>query len=358
MLHLASLGWSPALQTELDTAGADLAPARVSAEHRGQYEIIDGSGHRARAVPAGALRHEANALGLPAVGDWVGKRHFGDGTAVIHRVLTRSSQLVRRAAGERTRAQLVAANVDVVFVVTGPTDDFNARRIERYLTAIWDAGASPAIVLSKVDLCGDPSPYIDELADIALGVPVEITCGIDGRGIDGVLSHLGPGRTGAFVGSSGVGKSTLVNAVLGDHVQRTGPLRPGVEKGRHVTSHRELFVTARGVIIDTPGMRELGVWAEADGGAGSAAYDDVSALAARCRFRDCTHADEPGCAVHAAIDAGDLDEARLFGFHKLERELAHLGRRRKGVSRVEERRRAKMYRAVQQRARARREPDG
>lgn len=353
---LSELGWDDALQAEYqdetrDGRSSTAVPARIAAEHRGEYVVIDADGRAIRAVLTGRMR--ASPEGAPAVGDWVDVEVDPSGVSRVVARYRRRSVFVRKAAGDQTVPQVVAANLDVVFVVTWPGADFNPRRIERYLTTIREGGAEPVIVLTKMDLCEDPAPFIAELQQVAPDVPIELVCALDGRGLEAIWSHLGPRRTGALVGSSGAGKSTLLNALLGRSAQATGGLRTGPEKGRHVTRHRELFVDPKGLIIDTPGMRELGLWADRE--AAGSTYDEVVALASHCRFRDCSHDGEPGCAVAQAIAEGALDPARLEAYRKQTRELEHLasqrGRHAKRERRLEAKRRGREYKSIQRASR-------
>ena len=305
---------------------------RVVAEHRGRYEHVGPSGPGWSEL-AGRLARGA-PLERPAVGDWV----LVDEACRIQRVLERRTRLVRRAAGRTTAPQVVAANVDRVLVVTAPGGDFNARRVERYLAAIRDGGAEPLVALNKVDLAPDTPALLASLEAVAPGVPVLPVSALTGEGMAALGALIPAGLTAALVGSSGVGKSTLLNALLGGAQQRTAPVRASDDRGRHTTTGRSLFVLPEGgMIIDTPGMRLLGLWTgdgDGDGGVG-AVFGEVEALAAGCRFADCRHEREPGCAVRQAIDEGALDPDRLAALRKLEREAAHEARRVDAVARHE-----------------------
>jgi ribosome biogenesis GTPase / thiamine phosphate phosphatase len=274
-----------------------------------------------RAPIAGRLFRGDDPLALPTVGDWV---MVEDG-ARIAAVLPRATQLVRRAAGTTYEGQVIAANVDVVFVVTSLNAEFNPRRIERYLALVGDSGASPILVLSKLDACADPAALVAVAHDLAPGVPVVLTSVVEGVGLQALAAELPVGRTGALIGSSGVGKSSLINTLLGDARQRVFAIRADDDKGRHTTARRELFELAGGgLLIDTPGMRELGSQAAGDGAADGVAdvFAEIEALAAGCRFRSCAHDREPGCAV-----IGVVDPERVAGWRKLVRERAHAERK-------------------------------
>lgn len=357
---LASLGWDAgwaAAFTAAEAAGGirrsgALSPARVAAEHRGRYTVATGDAEWS-AVLAGRVRHETSSReDLPAVGDWVAVTGIGggDGAAVIHLVLPRRSAFVRKAAGDATAAQVVAANVDVALIATAVAGDFSARRLERYLTLAWESGAMPVVVLTKADLASDLDSALAEAARSAPGVDVVAVSGLTGHGVEQLDLHLGAGRTAVLLGSSGVGKSTLVNRLLGVERQRTAAVR-GDNRGRHTTTHRELIRLASGaMLIDTPGMRELQLWT-ADTGLESA-FADVDGLAGRCRFRDCTHASEPGCAVIDAMGRGLLSRERLAHWHRLRRELAYLARKQDEVAMATERSRVKrLTRGVRSRLR-------
>jgi ribosome biogenesis GTPase len=259
------------------------------------------------------------------VGDWVAVVDGLD-RAVIHHVLNRRTQLVRRAAGTAAGTQVIAANVDLFFIVTSANRDFNVRRLERYLAAVWDSGAEPAVVLNKIDLGGDIGGFVDEIGTVAFGVPLVKVSAVTGEGLTELRKHLAPGGTVGLIGSSGVGKSSLVNRLLGREIQPVRTVRRD-EKGRHATTRRELIeLPDGGLLMDTPGMRELGLIDDA-GGVDNL-FADIIALEEGCRFRDCSHQVEPGCAVTAAVESGELDKARLASYHRLQRELAAIARRR------------------------------
>ena len=290
---------------------------RIVAQHRDAYRISTPAGER-NGVLAGRLRHETSRHSdLPAVGDFVGIRlSEGDGPAVIDAVLPRRTVLMRRAAGERPDDQIIAANIDIVFVVLGLDHDFNVRRVERYLAAIWEGGATPVVLLNKSDLCDDVGTKLEELRGVAIGVDAHVLSALNAEGLDAIAAYLKDGVTVSFVGSSGVGKSTLLNRLLGRDAQATKDVREHDSRGRHTTTHRQLFVLPGGAsVIDTPGMREFQLTDEAGL---ESVFADVEALAARCRFADCAHGDEPGCAVREQIDPH-----RLASYHKLLRELRY-----------------------------------
>ena len=335
---LNALGWSPSREAEFEPyAGAGLAPARVAAQHRGAYVVYAEHGERPAEI-AGRLRHGAvTATDLPAVGDWVAVEDARDAAAAtVHAVLERSTAFSRKAAGDAVVEQVVAANVDVVFVVSAFGDDLNLRRLERYLAAGWESGAEPVIVLNKSDVAESVPAVVAEVEAVAFGVPVHAVCALDGGGLDALAPYLGGGRTVALLGSSGVGKSSLLNRLLGWERQEVQAIR-GDGRGRHTTRHRELVaLPGRGLVLDTPGMRELGLWAAAAGV--DETFADVAELAAACRFADCVHDSEPGCAVGAAIAEGRLPAERLESYRKLQRELRHLELKADPRARAEARR--------------------
>lgn len=343
-MTLDELGWNDSFAAAFAPyAEQGLVPARVVAQ-KGLTQVSTGE-VETYADLAGKLRHElkgpGGAAGYPAVGDWVALRpSTGDGRAVIHAILPRKSKFSRKTPGHRTEEQVVAANVDTIFLVSGLDGDFNPRRIERYLTAAWDSGAQPVVVLNKVDRCDDPEGCLLEAQSIAMGVPVHRVSALTGENVGELASYLGPGQTVGLLGSSGVGKSTLTNRLLGREVQRTAEVREGDDRGRHTTTHRELFVAPTGgLLIDTPGLREIQLW-EGDQGIESA-FADVEELAEGCRFADCQHQGEPGCAVEAAAESGELPPERLESYRKLQRELRQIQIRQDEIARIQEKKKSK-----------------
>ena len=334
-MELSELGWSTFFAEGLtQCAGDELIPARVAREDRQAYLLLAEMGELTGHV-SGRFAHEAEgANGYPSVGDWVAVRLQPDERkATIHAVLPRRSCFSRQAPGGAQVEQVVASNVDTVFIVSALDGGraFNVRRIERYLTLAWESGANPVLVLNKVDVCPDVERYVDEAEAVAFGVPICPVSATQRIGVDRLREHLSPGQTGALLGSSGVGKSALMNALLGYERQVTGEVRADDLRGRHTTVHRELVLLPDGgMLIDTPGMRELRM--VGDETAVSGAFSDIEALAVECRFRDCTHQQEPGCAIHQAIGQGALDAGRYDSYLRLQREMAHVARRqsRKG----------------------------
>jgi ribosome biogenesis GTPase / thiamine phosphate phosphatase len=340
VFHLHELGWSSFFQQHVKPDDSRL-PARIIEEQRSSYRVACEAGELAADL-AGNLRHAAvDRSALPAIGDWVLiEARQQEHRATIREVLPRKSKFSRKAAGQETVEQIVAANIDTVFLVTSLNADLNLRRIERYLTTVWDSGAQPVILLNKSDVCDDPLTAVEAVSDVAIGVPVHVVSSITGNGVDQIRAYLQPGQTVALLGSSGVGKSTLTNRLLGNDVQKVREIREDDAHGRHTTTARRLFVLPDGgMLIDTPGMRELQLWDTGDGL--SRTFDDIELLAGDCRFRDCSHTSEPGCAVQSALDSQKLSAERFESYLKLRRELNYLVRKQDVFARIEENRRWK-----------------
>lgn len=327
-LNLKSLGWNQTFEEAFKAYENQLlVPGRISVEHKGLYDVLTEHGELLGEI-TGKIRYNATGRhDYPAVGDWVAVSAVPqEGKAYIHGILPRKSKFSRKAAGLTTEEQIVATNVDTVFLVNALNQDFNLRRLERYLLMAWESGATPVIVLSKADLCEDVQRYMDEVETIAFGVPTFAVSAENGTGLDALSSFIKEGETVALLGSSGVGKSTLANKLFGQEVLKTNDIREEDGKGKHTTTHRELLVLEKGgILIDTPGMRELQLW-EGDNSL-SQSFQDIEAFAEQCRFRDCTHNNEPGCGVQSAIETGELDEERYNSFLKLQRELAYFARK-------------------------------
>jgi ribosome biogenesis GTPase / thiamine phosphate phosphatase len=340
VIALDELGFGPYFATQLEPleqTRAGLVPARIAADGAGIYHLL---GSQARLGElSGRLRHELSGIDRPAVGDWVAIADDAE-RAVIHHVLRRRTTMIRRAADTDATAQMIAANVDVFCLVTSANRDLNPRRIERYLTAVWESGANPVVVLNKVDLVDDVMPLTQAIGSVTLGVPIVEVSALTGVGLNTLREHVGRGATVGFIGSSGVGKSSLINRLVGCDVQHVNDIREDDARGRHTTTRRELvLLPGGGVLIDTPGMRELGL-IEDDGGI-DAAFADIAEIAQACRFNDCRHESEPGCAVQAALYSGTLDANRLQSYRKLQREIAASERRRDPILTANERRRWK-----------------
>lgn len=341
-MQLEHLGWNSLFSSSMTPHFArGLAPGRVLLAAHEIYRVGTSEGEL-RAELTGSLRYRAaSALDLPAVGDWVALSTFpGDEQGVIDAVLPRRSALVRRAAGAASEPQLIAANVDTVLIVTSANQDLNLRRLERYLAFVEEGGARPAIVLSKIDLSDNPELLADELRRAGRSAPIIATSAATGAGLSDLAPLLGPGQTVALVGSSGVGKSSLVNRLLGRERQAVSEIRAGDGRGRHTTTQRELVPLPGGaLLLDTPGLRELGLW---EGGESlEAVFDDITLLATSCRFGDCEHQSEPGCAVRRAVERGELEAGRLESFHKLRREQQYLEDRQQGGAAYAEKKRWK-----------------
>ena len=339
-MKLEDLGWNSFFLQYLPSPmprGAE--PARVVFESAGGYRVAGADGERTaelerRARRAAEDRHVRVVCGDWVVADWP----VAGGIARIRSLLPRRTCFERRAAGSKLKRQPIAANVDTVFVVAGLDGELNLRRMERYLVVAWESGARPVAVLNKADLCPDSAIALSEVRGLAPRVPVLAVSAATGLGLEGLTAYLGTGRTAALLGSSGVGKSSLLNRLLGTEAQATSGLIEGSGWGRHTTSARQMFaVPAGGLILDTPGMRELQVWS-AEGGL-DLAFGDIGELAKSCRFRDCSHGAEPGCAVNAAVERGELDSSRLANYGKIRRESEFVTlRSRYSAARVEKER--------------------
>jgi ribosome biogenesis GTPase len=326
-ITLGELGWSADLADNLPPG---LEPGRVTAAHRAAFDVQTAGGAVRTRLPGRLVRQ----LDV-AVGDWVG---LGDG--LIRTVLPRRSAIVRNSAGRTSTSQTLAANVDLALLVSSLGPDLEPRRIERYLVTVWESGATPEIVLTKADRFDDASEFVAAVEAVAIGVPIHVVSALTGEGCDELRARLAAGATTVLLGSSGVGKSTLLNRFAGRELMTTSETRADDDAGRHTTTHRELHVLpGGGIVIDTPGLRELQLW-EGDGF--DQAFSDVEELAGDCRFNDCTHTREPGCAVLDAVEGGALPLQRLRSYRHLERELAAAARRRDARLRAEELRRWKL----------------
>ncbi|MEI6876844.1 MAG: ribosome small subunit-dependent GTPase A [Spirochaetota bacterium] len=333
---LSSLGWNEGFFGPYLAHGRPGEfPGRIVAVHRGRYRVTtlrDDRFLELEASPTDRLSFTAASNAeLPAVGDWVTLQPPEGGTTLVTSILPRKSAFARKAAGKGVEAQVIAANVDTALIITAAGRNWSPARIERYITLAWEAGVQPVIVITKIDLAGDPGLLLAEAEAVSTGSPVVAVSALEGRGLEGLGPFLGRGRTLVLLGSSGAGKSTLLNALAGVELSSTKELREGDERGRHTTTRRELFTLPEGrpgagaLIIDTPGLREVQLWAGEE--ALESSFADVEALAAACRFRDCSHQEEPGCAVRAALESGELPRQRYAGYRKQLREIAHLERR-------------------------------
>ncbi len=332
---LKAYGWNEGFAEAARSPEFDgLEPARVLETRRGAWTVLAAGAlgpEELETVASGRLLHEAAAQAdLPATGDWVLVRPTDPGRALIQAVLPRRSKFSRKRPGETERdridEQVIAANVDWAFIVGAAGKDWNPRRAERYLTLAWESGAQPVLVITKADLAEDLEALLAQAVEAAPGAPVVALCAREGWGLEGLDPYLIPGKTAVLLGSSGTGKSTLLNALAGSELQRVQDVRADDHRGRHTTTTRTLFRLPSGaLVIDTPGLREIQLWA--DGQAVDSSFADIEAFAESCRFRDCSHDGEPGCAVRAAVEAGDLAAERLESWRKLRREVEFLERR-------------------------------
>ena len=348
MSRLDQYGWNDRFAAAFaEHAVAGRGPARVVLEHTHIYRVATEQGEILARV-SGRLRHNARERpDFPAVGDWVVVEPVEDSDARIHAVLPRVSRFSRRAAGDATEEQVVAANIDTVFLIGGLDGDFNPRRIERYLVVAWESGATPVVVLNKADLVDDPARHVEEVRAVAPGVDVHAVSTRHPETLEILRRHVGCGRTAALLGSSGVGKSTIVNRLVGHDLLRTQDVRITDSRGRHTSTARQMvLLDGGGILIDTPGMRELQLWDS--GEAMGDAFADVEELAAACRFRDCRHRQEPGCAVREAVSAGQLAPDRFESFHKLAAERDHQAKQLDARALLQEKRKTKvMHKALQ-----------
>lgn len=348
-MHLSSLGWQESLESSFEPHRAQgFVPARVSEEHRDRYMVMGEAGELRAEITGRMIYTASSRLDYPAVGDWVAISPAGDGAAVIHAVLPRRTVFTRKAAGETTEVQVLVANIDTTLVVTDAGLDFNLRRLERYLVLVRESGSQAVVVINKADLNENPGELVPPVREIAPDAVVCLVSATDGSGVEALAPFLRDGRTAALLGSSGVGKSTLVNRLAGEERLKTMAIRESDGRGRHTSTFRKLLLLPQGgIIIDTPGMREIQLWAGEETLAET--FEDIAALAERCRFRDCTHEQEPGCAVRLAVEEGAISPARMESYRKLRREVRFLATRQDMRAMIEERARWKrLHRAGQE----------
>jgi len=320
-LHLKDLGWTSFFAHHFENlTGSELVPARVIEQLKGFYRVKAAQGEYLAEIAGKIQHHAAGREDFPAVGDWVAiLARPEEARARIEYILPRKTKLSRKAAGRELSEQIIATNLDTVFVVSSLNREFNLRRMERYLTMVWDCGARPVVLLNKADLCADAAAFAAQAESITLGSPVHLLSALEKSGLEAVQRYLTRGTTSAFVGSSGVGKSTIINW-LANAALRVQPVREQDDRGQHTTTSRQMiFLPCGGIVIDTPGMRELQLWNNEEGA--ERAFDDIAMLAQSCRFRDCAHHGEPGCAIALAINHGRLQPERLENYRKLLAEL-------------------------------------
>ncbi|MBN1348445.1 ribosome small subunit-dependent GTPase A [candidate division KSB1 bacterium] len=324
-MNLIELGWNEYFESHFQQyKNEGFSPARVAREEKERYLVYSEFGELAAEISGKMLYQSQSISDFPAVGDWVVINPLpADAAAIIHAVLPRKGSFSRKVAGFKTEEQVVAANIDTVFLVSGLDGDYNPRRIERYLSVAWDSGANPVILLNKIDLCSEIDARVSEIEAIAFGVPIHPVSALEKRGLESLDQYLKTGKTAALVGSSGVGKSSIINSLLGIDRQFVKTVREDDSRGRHATTRRELILLPRGgLIVDNPGMRELQLWTSEE--SLQETFEDIEELAAQCRFRDCQHQNEPDCAVRQAIENGVLERKRFNNYIKLQKELRFL----------------------------------
>jgi ribosome biogenesis GTPase len=336
-MELEKIGWSEFFAHNFQQyAEQGFSPARITSLHANLYTAQSESGELEGKI-SGKFRFNARSQSdYPAVGDWVAvKRNADTRTMTIHGLLPRRTAFSRKQVSDTgiTDVQIISANIDVIFIVNGLDLDFNIQRLERYIIAASDSGARAVIILNKSDLCSNVDFHLSQIRKLDAAIPVHVTSAVEGNGLEAVAEYLVPGMTITLVGSSGVGKSTIINALLGQEKQTTGEVRGHDSKGRHVTTHRELILLPNGaMVIDNPGMREMGMWG--DENSLSTLFEDIEKLATQCKFRNCAHDTEPGCAIKSAIESGSLEPARLNDYRKLQKELRVLAVRKDQRSRM------------------------
>ena len=327
-MNLEQFGWSDRYAHSFAPYGQQgLRAGRVAIEYRSTYLLYTEQGEQSAEV-TGKLRHQATGMqDFPAVGEWVViQSRAAEQQVTIQAILPRTSKFSRKVAGNSAEEQMIATNVDTVFLVSGLDGDLNLRRIERYLILAWESGATPVILLNKADLCPNLDARLAEVEAIALGVPILALSAAQQQGLESLKPYLQPGQTIALLGSSGVGKSTIVNHLKGEQIQAVQAVRQEDDRGKHTTTHRQLILLPSGALmIDTPGMRELQLWSGTEGL--PEAFADIEALAQQCHFRNCQHQQEPGCAIQQALTDGQLDIKRFLNYRKLQREIHHLNRK-------------------------------
>ncbi len=321
-MDLRELGWNWFFEEHFaDFKKKGLVPARVIREHKHIYHVHTEQGPISAAL-AGKIDYDAQTKAdYPTVGDWVAVKLIpNEDKAVIRAILPRKSKFTRKSVSKADEEQVIAVNIETVFIVTSLDEDFNLRRIERYLVLAWDSGATPVIILNKSDLCHDIEYFISEIKFVAPDVPIHPVSATEGKGIEPLFEYLGSGKTVSLLGSSGVGKSTIINTILGIERQAVAPVREDDSKGRHTTTHRELILLPQGgAVIDNPGMRQLHMWVDQD--SVKRAFEDIELIAENCKFRDCSHDHEPGCAVIEALEKDEISPQRLENFQKLKDEI-------------------------------------